>query len=226
MAKSKHALAVDGIQRQLRPHLKALGYRARGRCFNRVAEDGLTQVVKLWMEPSPPPGTVELPGLREDLHGLFRVELGVYVPEVARHTHGEAGAWVQELDCNLRVGLGEEHGGELLRWPAAEDAAVVDDLWLQLREHGLPWLARLDTRAKIVAACPGGAGGRIGSASSDPRMIAAILCARTSDPAGARELFQSMVDEATASSARRAQSLLRLARRLGVDGVRGAGELD
>ena len=38
-----------------------------------------------------PPGTTHIPGLRENLYGRFTVNLGVYVPEVARnHGGGEA----------------------------------------------------------------------------------------------------------------------------------------
>src|SRR3982750_3463838 len=45
--KSAWAEAVDGVQAALRPHLKQLGLRVRGRTFNRVTEDGLTQVVNI-----------------------------------------------------------------------------------------------------------------------------------------------------------------------------------
>lgn len=73
-----------------------------------MTEDGLTQVVNLQMGASYPPGTVFIPGLRENLHGLFTVNLGVYVPEVARqHGGGEAKSWVQEYHCCVRARLGE-----------------------------------------------------------------------------------------------------------------------
>lgn len=52
------------------------------------------------MGRSDPPGTTHIPGLRENLHGLFTRNLGVYVPEVAKYG-GRVGPrpWVQEYDC-------------------------------------------------------------------------------------------------------------------------------
>ena len=107
MAKSKYAKAVDHIQAALRPFLKERGFRVRGRSFNRLTEDQLIQVVKIQMGPSDPPGTTYIPGLRENLHGLFTINLGVYVPEVARnHIMGEAKSWVQEGHCCVRARMG------------------------------------------------------------------------------------------------------------------------
>lgn len=87
MPKSDFAVAVDSIQKALRPVLKVHGFKAHGRTFNRLTEDGLTQVVSIQMGASDPPGTTYFPGLRENLHGLFTINLGVYVPEVAKY-HG------------------------------------------------------------------------------------------------------------------------------------------
>jgi hypothetical protein len=73
MAKSIYAQAVDDIQAALRPFLKSRGFRFRGRTFNRTTEDGLTEVVNIQMGVWDPPGTTYIPGLRENLHGLFMV---------------------------------------------------------------------------------------------------------------------------------------------------------
>src|SRR3989338_4695739 len=100
MASSNYVEAVDNIQGALRPFLKENGFKVRGRTFNRTTEDGLTQVVNIQMGASDPPGTTHIPGLRENLHGLLTVNLGVYVPEVARHHGGgEAKSWVQDYHC-------------------------------------------------------------------------------------------------------------------------------
>jgi hypothetical protein len=63
VAKSKFAIAVDQLQSALRPLLKSRGFKVPGRTFNRLTEDGLTQVVNLQMGPSDPPGTTYVPGL-------------------------------------------------------------------------------------------------------------------------------------------------------------------
>ena len=77
MPKSAYAKAVDAIQGSLRPFLRLNGFGMRGRTFNRATDDGLTQVVSIQMGASDPPGTTYSPGLRENLHGLFAVNLGV-----------------------------------------------------------------------------------------------------------------------------------------------------
>ena len=73
MTESDYARSVDEIQDGLRPLLKARGFKARGRTFNRLTEDGLTQVINVQMGSSDPPGTTYHPGLRENLHGLFEI---------------------------------------------------------------------------------------------------------------------------------------------------------
>jgi len=63
------------------------------------------------MGASDPPGTTDIPGLRETRHGLFTINLGVYVPEVARHhIGGGAKAWIQDFHCCVRTRLGEACG--------------------------------------------------------------------------------------------------------------------
>jgi hypothetical protein len=54
MPKSIYAYAVDDIQAALRPFLHDRGFKVRGRTFNRVAEDGLTQVINIQMGPCHP----------------------------------------------------------------------------------------------------------------------------------------------------------------------------
>ena len=65
------------------PSLKAAGFKRR-HCFNRHADDGLVHVVYFWMAPKEPPAWTEVPGLRERLYGSFRLDFGVYVPEMNR----------------------------------------------------------------------------------------------------------------------------------------------
>ena len=108
MTKSTFAVAVDKVQATLKPGLAAAGFRARGRTFNRQTSEGLTQVIiGIQMGASDPPGTTYIPGLRENLHGKFAVNLGVYVPEVALFSGSPFKAWIQEYDCCARARLGE-----------------------------------------------------------------------------------------------------------------------
>src|SRR5690606_41852637 len=81
----------------VRPLLKEAGCRGSGRTCNRRTPDGLTQVVRFQMDSFDPRGTTDIPGLRESRCGWFTVNLGVYVPEVAKHHGGgEAGKVAQD----------------------------------------------------------------------------------------------------------------------------------
>jgi Domain of unknown function (DUF4304) len=103
--KPELAKAMDELQGKLRQFLKDKGFGTRGRAFNRATSDGLTQVVKLQMGSFDPPGTTYFAGLRENRYGKFAINLGVYVPEVAKH-HGEgcASSFVQEYHCWTEIG--------------------------------------------------------------------------------------------------------------------------
>jgi len=195
MPKSDFAVAVDSIQRALRPVLRAEGFKVRGRSFNRATEDGLTQVVSIQMGASDPPGTTYFPGLRENLHGLFTVNLGVYVPEVAKyHGGGQARSWVQEYHCCVRARLGAAAGeAQDIWWHARADDAVVADVKGNLERFGLPFLERFATRDKILSEWRGLS--RNVGAGSPPRIVMAIILARRGQKEGARQLLAEQVLE-------------------------------
>jgi hypothetical protein len=84
------------------------------------------QVLKYQMGPYDPPGLVEIPGLRENLYGLYSVHLGVLIEEAWRLDVGRFGPdgpraakdWVNDYDCQLRR-LIENLAGESINfmWP-------------------------------------------------------------------------------------------------------------
>ncbi|HEV7509798.1 MAG TPA: DUF4304 domain-containing protein [Thermoanaerobaculia bacterium] len=195
MTESIYVGAVDGIQGVLRPFLKQSGFRVRGRTFNRVTEDGLTQVVNLQMGASDPPGTTHIPGLRENLHGFFTINLGVYVPEVARyHGGGEAGPWVQEYRCCVRSRLGKISGEDRdLWWPARFDDAIVNDVRRRLETDGLLFLDRHSTRDKILAEWRDRPDTL--HVMSPPRIVMAIILAERGQSGIAHELLAEQVLE-------------------------------
>jgi uncharacterized protein DUF4304 len=195
MARSNYAQAVDQIQDALRPFLKDRGFKVRGRTFNRVTEDGLTQVVSVQMGASDPPGTTYIPGLRENLHGLFTVNLGVYVPEVARHHGGgQARSWVQEYHCCVRARLGETWGEKRdVWWHARNDDAVVEDVRRRLEVDGLPFLDRFSSRDKILDEWNGRSENM--GASSPPRIVMAIILTERGQKDRARALLAQQVLE-------------------------------
>lgn len=215
MARSTHALAVDEMQRALRPTMVARGYRSRGRTFNRLTEDGLTQVVSIQMGPSDPPGTTYVEGLTRNLHGLFAVNLGVHVPEVARH-HGGGGpaSWVQEHHCCIRTRLCDSLEADRgIWWRATAEAAVVADVKACLEGPGLPFLDRFSTRAKILTEWRDQTA-NVGGGSSPPRIVMAIILAARGDLSEARELLRMQAGETR--NPRHPQYVRELAVRLGL----------
>ena len=150
--KSEPAKQMDALQAALRPALQRWGFRGRGRTFNRGTQDGLTQVISLQMGSFDPPGTTPIPGLSRILYGRFAINLGVYIPEVARyHGGGEAKAVVQEYNCCVRArigGLGPEQSD--LWWDLVQGASLAGEIQKRLERDGLPFLERFKSRDAVL----------------------------------------------------------------------------
>jgi uncharacterized protein DUF4304 len=186
---------LDRIQRALRPALSEHGFKVRGRTFNRVTDDGLTQVINLQMGASDPPGTTYFPGLRENMHGLFTVNLGVYIPEVAElHGGGPAKTWVQEYYCSIRNRLGPVSGSSKdLWWKADASSEVIQDVQLLLLSFGLVFLERFRSRDLVLSELNGH--GENLEYCSVPRIVCAIILARRGKPDAARKLMSAQALE-------------------------------
>lgn len=138
------------IVSQHAPALKANGFRKRRHSFNRPASDGLVHVVNFWMAPKEPPAWTEVPGLREQLYGHFRIDFGVYIPEMAR-THTPRSAWINEYDCHLRRSVGDlmpdREGGF---WWGLDDPRAAVETGLALEQFGVPWLDGFPNHAAVL----------------------------------------------------------------------------
>ncbi len=218
MPKSDFAIAVDNIQRQLNPYLRDNGFKVRGRTYNRISEDGCTHVVNIQMGASDPPGTTYFPSLRNNLHGLFAINLGVYIPEVARnHGGGEIKSWVQEYYCCVRNRLGALVGeGKEIWWHADDSGSVTRDVLSALQSEGLPFFARFSTRDHIIHEWNGLATHI--SEGSPPRIVLAIIFCERGEWDEARQLLRLQVLETRNPG--HPEYVRNLARRLGL------GDLD
>lgn len=171
----------DGIRRdglpsaRRSPLLKAAGFRVSGRTFNRITPDGLTQVIGFQMGSFDPPGTTYIPGLRENLYGRFTVNLGVYVPEVAKHHGGgEAGKVVQDYHCCVRARLGEVGPENAdLWWLLSPTDALRQEMCDRLAHHGLRFLARFESRDAILREWDAVESNQF--AGNPPRIVKAII---------------------------------------------------
>ncbi len=218
MPKSKFADAVDEIQAELEPFFKRNGFRRHGRTFNATTPDDLTWVANIQMGPSDPPGTTYSPGLRENRHGLFTVNLGVYVPEVARHHGGtEVKLWAQPQHCSIRARLGalSMTDGDLW-WPATLTASMTQDVLRRLVQFGMPFLERFSTRQRILDEFAGVSENRY---LAVPRIVSAILLTGRGDAEEARRLLSDQSRET--SNRGHAAYVRELARRLGLGELAG-----
>jgi hypothetical protein len=212
-AKSDFAKILDGVQAQLRPALKRLGFRARGRAFNRPNRDGLTEVIQLQMGAFDPPGSAPIPGFRENLYGKFTVNLGVFVPEVAEYQFGGSPkGFIQESQCCIRTRLGvinQEQRG--IWWDITEGDVVVEEISDRLDRDGISFFSKFETRDAILAEWSGlSTSLYVGSA---PRIICAIILAKRGAGEAANRLLAAQAREANTAHSTWVRNL---ARRLGV----------
>jgi Domain of unknown function (DUF4304) len=214
MGKSPAVVGVDEVQAALRVALKPKGFRKQGRTFNRTTTDGLIQVMNLQMGAFDPPGYVPIPALSQSFYGSFTVNLGVYVPEVARLLGYERNGIVQEYHCCVRSRLGElgpERGD--IWWRADQPAQAAHDVLMRLERDGLPFLELFGSRDALLAEWKNKSD-RVGTDGTAPRIVlAAILAERGAKDAAHGLLAEQVRDNAPPAHAEHVRSL---ATRLGL----------
>lgn len=132
--------------------LRDAGFKKRRHCFNRETDAGLIHVVNFWQHPKEPPAWTEVPGLRERRYGTFRLDFGVYVPEMTRSKTPPRNGWVKESICDLRRTIGQLLGGDNAGdwwWPLSDSNAETVAR-SALVEHGLPWLDQFPDHDAIL----------------------------------------------------------------------------
>jgi Domain of unknown function (DUF4304) len=150
--------AVAAVSSLLRGH----GFRKQRHRFNAEPEPGMTQVLTFQMGAHQPPGTAEIPGLRENLYGAFTINLGLHFEEVRElPTRSPAAAFLREHglpvprprprpkglgegDCHVTVRLGELIDGRDTWWtldlPDDELESLVHEL---IADYALPFFEPL-----------------------------------------------------------------------------------
>ena len=187
-AKSELASFLDEAITPIRIVLAQRGFRARNRTFNRRLDNGIIHVVQVVMGRSDPPGAQQMHGFSSDLYGTFSVELGVYVPEVARHYGMRAKTFPGEIDCCVRVNAAEVGpNGEAIAWPIKRDATFFNAVADLLEHHAVPFFQRYSDRPSIVTELKGGRASRPGG---PPRVVAAVILANAGDREGALALLR------------------------------------
>jgi len=192
--KSEFVNALDVIQKGVSPLLKRHGFSVRGRTFNRTTPERLTHVIKFQMGSYDPPGTTYIPGLRENLYGKFAVNLGVYVPEVARdHGGGEAKSIVQEYHCCIRARLGNL-GPERsdIWWSIEQGQSLISDISFRLEVEALSFLGRFQNREDVLTEL---ATDKWSAFVAVPRIVKAVILVGLSRNSEAETLLAAQVNE-------------------------------
>jgi hypothetical protein len=147
------------------------------------------------MGASDPPGTTYFPPLRRNMHGLFTVNLGVYVPEVAEKHHGAlAKSWVQEYHCCIRERLGQVLGHKAdIWWTARAEPKLIEEIRSALVTMGLVFLNRFASRDAILAEID--SSGPSCTWCTSPRIVSAVIRAERGEFAEAKELLAQQVLE-------------------------------
>lgn len=190
--KSEFGETLDEIQRKLELGLRQHGFRRKGRAFNRIAADGITQVIGVEAGRFDPPGTVYVPGITRSLYGQFTINLGVYVPEVERWTNGtRKKSFVQDYDCCIRERLGNlgPEARDVWWWIEKRDD-LVGELGQRLERDALPYFRRYETRKAILREL--GAGDPA-TGGNPARIICAVILAHAGMNDQARSYLQGQV---------------------------------
>ncbi len=215
MSKSTLADSLDTLQTRLDPLLRQAEFRKHGRTYNRTTTDGLTHVVGFQMGRFDPPGTTYIPGLRENLYGRFTVNLGVYVPEVARdHGGGEAKSVVQDANCCIRTRLGRTANWKESWWRISASGVLFAELQERLQNEALPFFLRFENRDQILREF------RTATDNTElmtvPRIVCAIILLNRGEREQARDLLAVQAREHTRNP-RHPAYVIGLAKRLGVE---------
>lgn len=150
--KSKYVIALDRIQAKVYEFMKPLGFRKRGRTFNREADEkGIFQVVQF--QTGPYELAPEIPPFRLNLYGRFTVNMGVLIKELydLEPWHKPTNFY-QEMYCLPRQRLPALLYGKDFWWELKHDPDELAQIVIEgFKTHGFDYFARYDTREKFCA---------------------------------------------------------------------------
>ncbi len=144
--------SLDQIENSVFTTLKPLGFKKKGRTFNRQIEKGIFQVINFQAGPYPIGQHYEVPGLRENLYGKFAANLGVCVHDLYKLLHPTTSkTFYKDYDCQMRIRLGTLLKGREYWWTIANN---VDDIAEEVSKGiltvGNKWFEGVDSKEKII----------------------------------------------------------------------------
>lgn len=144
---------LDSIQKDIFVFLKPLGFKKKGRSFNRQTEDGLYQVINLQSGKYEFGDKYVIPGLRGNYYGKFTVNLGVMVKEIYDlDPHNKLKDFYQDYHCQIRTRLTTLTIKQDHWWLISEDnQKIANEVIEGLISHGIPWLNLFESRTEICS---------------------------------------------------------------------------
>ncbi len=220
MAKTQFTKNLDAVQREVRPFLKEHGFNVKGRAFNRETEEGLVQVIHFYLDS----GSFAFGVIHESAEsppGQFWVEIGVYIPEVAKSEGNEEAGWKKTYNCAIRRRMMGPDGDNIYAtfWNCLPADVIGRALITRIKSDAFPFFERYATRAAIISKCGTGETWLPSEGWGLGEITAAIILAGQGDASGAENRLRR--DYARTDAQKwpgRAKRLLEIAHKLGLDG--------
>jgi Domain of unknown function (DUF4304) len=226
---TRYARKMDTAVAAVSPLLRKHGFKKQRHRFNAESEPGMTQVLTFQMGAHQPPGTTEIPGLRENLYGAFAINVGLHFEEVRELPKRSPGAAflreqglpvppprprpkvLGEGDCHVTVRLGELIDGRDTWWtlelPEDELESLIHEL---IADHALPFFERFHSREQLLGAWHAGEP----TVRYTPPFTIAVIHARRGEKAEAEELLAVELRESARPAER--QQIIDAAKHLGL----------
>ncbi len=149
---TSHKQQLDIIQKGIDVFLKPLGFKKKGRTYNREIEKGIFQVIDLqsarhnFEERDPM-------SFKDIVLGKFTVNLGVCIQSVCDlNQTGEKKSFYKEYECQIRYRLGVLIKGQDFWWETRSDNAdkIIKEITTGLSTIGFDWFSGIDSKGKII----------------------------------------------------------------------------
>ena len=143
---------LDSIQKEIFNYLKPLGFKKKGRTFNRQTEDGIYQVINIQSGRYEFGDKYVIPGFRENYYGKFTINLGVMVTDIYElESHNKPKDIYQDYDCQIRTRLTHLTIIQDFWWPISNyTEETIKEIIQGLKSNGIQWLDRFESREKII----------------------------------------------------------------------------
>ena len=142
---------LDSIQKEIYQFLKPMGFKKKGRTFNKQTEDGIYQVINIQSGRYEFGDKNIISGLRENYYGKFTINLGVLVKEVYEvEEYNKPKEFYQEYDCQIRTRLSQLTRNQDIWWQISENKEKnIKEIIEKLTSGAFEWFEKLSDRKNI-----------------------------------------------------------------------------